>query len=384
MKVSPHNIASAPAPAADPIPIFEPTFDGNEAAYLRECMDSRWISSQGPFIGRFEAGFAAFHGMRFGIACSNCTTALHLALDALGIGRGDEVLCPDLTFIAPANMVRLTGATPVLVDVEPTSWAIDPERMAAAISPATRAVIVVHPFGHAADMEPILAIAQAHGLAVIEDNAEAPGASYKGRLLGTLGTMSCYSFYANKIMTTGEGGMILTDDPDLDRALRVRRDHGMSRERRYHFETLGFNYRMTNMQAAIGCAQLERLPEIQQRRRAQAEHYRTRFEALPGVSWRPAAQWCDPVHWMATISLDDASLRDALIAHLSTRGIDARQMVFPIHASDHFRDAVDPTQFPVTNSVSFRSLHLPSSTGLAPADVDRICDEVATWLQRNR
>lgn len=187
------------------IPIFEPSLTGLERQYLLQAFDSGWISSQGDFILKFETQFAAWHGMPHAVACSNCTTALHLALDVLGIGSGDEVLCPDLTFISPANMIRLTGAKAVLVDVEPGSWGIDPKKMAEKITERTRAVIVVHPFGHSADMDPIMSLARTHGLKVIEDVAEAPGGRYKGRLLGTFGDLSCFSFFANKIMTTGEG-----------------------------------------------------------------------------------------------------------------------------------------------------------------------------------
>ncbi len=365
------------------IPIFEPSLGGGERAYLLECVDTGWISSRGRFIAAFEDAFAGRHGMAHGIACSNCTAALHLALAALGIGPGDEVLCPDLSFVAPANMIALTGATAVLVDVEPDSLAIDPERMREMITPATRAVIVVHPFGHAADMDPIMAIARDHGLRVIEDTAEAPGAAYRDRLLGTIGDVSCFSFYANKILTTGEGGMVLCNDAALDQALRIHRDHGMSRDHRYRVAAPGHNYRMTNMQAAIGLAQLERFDAILARRADQAAQYRHRLAEAPCAKWRKTLPWCTPVHWLATITLEDPAARDPLLDHLGRNGIDARQMIFPVHEAVHLRARFDESAFPVATAVSYRSLHLPSGTELGSEDIDRVSDVVLAWLARN-
>lgn len=369
--------------APDMIPIFEPSLTCLERQYLMQAIDSGWISSQGDFILRFESEFAEWHGMPYAVACSNCTTALHLALDVLGIGPGDEVLCPDLTFIAPANMIKLTGAKVVLVDVEPGSWGIDPRKMAEKITARTKAVIVVHPFGHAADMDPIMELARTHGLKVIEDVAEAPGGRYKGRLLGTFGDLSCYSFFANKIITTGEGGMVMTRDPGLDKALRIRRDHGMSRERRYVHEVVGFNYRMTNMQAAVGVAQVERFNGILQRRAIQAALYERLLGAAGKLTWRPVMLWCGMVHWLATVSLRRRDLRDPLLQHLKELGIDCRQMVYPVHMAAPYADANNPEDFPVSCDVSLRSLHLPSTTDLSEADVARICDAVLAWLDAN-
>jgi perosamine synthetase len=365
------------------IPIFEPSLTGFEREYLLQAIDSGWISSQGDFITTFENEFARRHDLPYAVATSNCTTALHLALDALGLGPGDEVLCPDLTFIAPANMIRLTGAKPVLVDVQAGNWGMDPEVMSRKITARTKALIVVHPFGHAADMDPIMKLAGTYGLKVIEDVAEAIGGRYKGQLLGTFGDLSCYSFYANKIITTGEGGMVITSDPDLDKALRIRRDHGMSRERRYIHEVVGFNYRMTNMQAAIGLAQIERLDDILERRAAQAQRYAELFAASEKLSWRPSMPWCDMVHWLATISLRREDLRDPLLKHLKEQGIDSREMIYPIHSAAPYADANDPAEFPVSRNVSLRSLHLPSSTDLPDADLQRVCSVLLDWLEIN-
>lgn len=365
------------------IPIFEPSLTDTERRYLLQAIDTGWVSSQGEFILEFERRFAEWHEMPHAVACSNCTAALHLALDALGVGPGDEVICPDLTFISPANMVRLTGAKAVLVDVEPNTWGLDPNEMVEKVTARTKAVIVVHPFGHSADMDPIMAIARSHGLKVIEDVAEAPGGRYKGRLLGTFGDLSCYSFFGNKIITTGEGGMVMTRDPELDKALRIRRDHGMSRERRYVHVVVGFNYRMTNMQAAVGVGQLERFDAILKCRAAQAALYERLLKGSVKVTWRPLMPWCDPVHWLATISLRQHKLRDPLLQHLTEEGIDSRQMIYPVHMAVPYADTNHPAEFPVSSDVSLRSLHLPSTTDLPEADVARICNTVLTWVDAN-
>ncbi len=364
------------------IPIFQPSFTSREKAYLTECIDTGWISSQGRFVEQFEAAFAAHASMPHAVTTSNCTTALHLVLAALGVGPGDEVLCPDLTFIAPANMIAWCGAKPVLVDVEPVSWAMNPALIEAALSERTKAIIVVHPFGHAADMDPIMELARAHGLHVVEDVAEAIDAEYRGVKVGTIGDAACYSFFANKIMTTGEGGIVLARDAAFDKQLRIYRDHGMSRERRYHHVVSGFNYRMTNMQAAIGLAQLERLDEIARKREAQAAHYAERFAGSNHVTWRPSAPWCRPVHWLATITLQSEMLRGPLLAHLSECGIEGRPMIFPVHDAVPFRGDNKASNFPVSREVSYRSLHLPSSTELSVDEIDYIADVVIDWVAK--
>lgn len=319
--------------------------------------------------------------MPYGIATSNCTTALHLALVSIGIGPGDEVICPDLTFISPVNMVSLCGATPVLVDVQPDSWGIDPDLIEASISPRTKALIVVHPFGHAADMSKIMEICNCHGIPVIEDVAEAPDATCLGQTVGTFGVMSCYSFFANKIMTTGEGGMILCRDPDLNKRLRILRDHGMSREQRYKHEVCGYNYRMTNMQAAVGVAQLERLQAIQQQRKHQDTAYRNLFAASSKVAYRPISDWCEAVHWLATITLPNSALRDPLLAALKDQGIEGRPMVYPVHHAKHFAHLATDADMPVTTEITLRSLHLPSSLDLSADNIERIANIVLDWLE---
>jgi perosamine synthetase len=362
------------------IPIFEPSLTLLERKYLTQAFDEGWISSQGEFIKSFEEKFALYHDLPFGVATSNCTTALHLALLSLGIGFGDEVLCPDLTFIAPANMIKITGAVPVLVDVEEKSICIDPKKIEEKINPKTKAIIVVHAFGHAADMDPIIEIAKKYRLKIIEDVAEAPGALYKGQLVGTFGDLACYSFFANKIITTGEGGMILTKDKNIDKSLRILRDHGMSREKKYVHDVVGFNYRMTNMQAAIGLAQLERLPVILAERKKQENIYIDFFSNSPFLKTREVENWCESVHWLTTITLKNHLNRDLLIEHLKAIGIDSRQMVYPVHMAKPYVSENTREDLRVSKRVSLASLHLPSSTYLNDEAIKKVCDSVTDWL----
>ena len=364
------------------IPVFEPCLNGNESRYVLRCLETNWISSQGEYVRRFREELARFHGRRHAIVTSNCTTALHLVLKAMGIGPGDEVLCPDLTFIAPANMIVLSGAKLVLVDTDPNTLTIDPAKAAEKITPRTKAIMVVHQFGHSAHMDEIMAMARTHKLKVIEDNAESLGGKYKGKLLGTIGHVACLSFFANKIITTGEGGAILTDDDEVAERCRILRDHGMSRTVRYHHVDLGYNYRMTNLQAAIGLAQLERLPEILDRRMRQMELYYKLLSSVDGCSLRAFADWTQPVHWLTTVTLAEGYNRSEFLSHMKNQDIDCRQMINPVHAAEHFVRAYDPTEFSNSTRVSKQSAHLPSSTGLRDDQVERIVEEVVKFFNR--
>src|SRR6266849_8650115 len=242
------------------IPVAAPSIGEEEMANVMEAMRSGWISSLGAFIGQFERDFAAVCGVAHGVAVANGTTALHLALVAAGVGPGDEVIIPSLTFVATANVVHYCGATPMFADSDPETWQLDPAKLEARITPRTRAIIPVHLYGHPCDMDAILELSARRGLAVVEDAAEAHGAEYRGRRVGAVGTVGCFSFYGNKIITTGEGGMCVTDDAALAERLRLLRDHGMDPKRPYWHEVVGYNYRMTNLQAAVGVAQVKRLP----------------------------------------------------------------------------------------------------------------------------
>lgn len=365
------------------IPIYEPSFGVEEKENLLKCIDTGWISSQGEFIEEFENSFAKWNDVSHGVASSNCTTALNLALKALDIGPGDEVICPDLTFIAPANMIMVTGAKAVLVDVELMSWCLSPSKIIEKITPKTKAIIVVHVFGHAAPMDEIMAIAHKHNLAVIEDVAEAPGATFQGKKVGTFGHIACYSFFANKIMTTGEGGISITSDSSLAKKMKIYRDHGMSREKRYVHEVVGFNYRMTNMQAAIGVAQLSRLDRILELRLIQELKYKKLFNQTKKINWRPVAQWTKHVHWMSTIMLDNKELRDPLLQHMASIGIDCRQMIYPVHMATPYLSMGTDSDFPNATNISLRSLHIPSSLGITDEQQIIVASSIIDWVEKN-
>jgi len=361
------------------IPIYNPYFSGNEKKYLMNCIDSSWISSQGDYITKFENSLAEFHNMKFAIATSNCTTALHLSLKSLGIGKGDEVICPALTFISPANMIVLAGAKLVLVDIDPKTLTISPQLIEKIITKNTKAIIVVHQFGHAAHMDEILSIAKKYSIKIIEDNAESIGASYKGRLLGTIGDISTYSFFGNKIITTGEGGALLTNNENIAIKCRELRDHGMNIHKKYHHTDLGYNYRMTNMQAAIGLAQIERLDEILSIRENQMKYYYNKLYDISGIQLREYSDWCNPVHWMMTLTLDKKYNRQNFINFMKNSGIECRQMINPVHKADHFVNHFSD-EYDNANKISEQSVHLPSGTGLIQKDIDYISDVIVKYV----
>jgi len=362
------------------IPIFEPYFKGNERKYLIDCIDTTWVSSQGKYILEFESKLAEFHDMNYGIATSNCTSALHLALKALGIGPGDEVICPALTFISPANMVSLTGAKLVLVDIDRTTLTIDPLLIENSITKKTKAIIVVHQFGHASHMDEIMELAKKFKLKVIEDNAESIGARYKGQLLGTIGDISTNSFFGNKIITAGEGGAIITNNKEIADKCRQMRDHGMDKNKKYHHLYEGYNYRMTNLQAAIGLAQTEYLNQILKKRKKQMEVYYRKLTDVNHIHLREFASWTDPVNWLITIRIGKKHNRDDLIKHMRLNGVECRQMIFPVHYAEHFKSQFRKGQFPVAEEISLQSLHLPSSTGLKKSEISHVVNSLKKFL----
>ena len=350
------------------IPIFEPHFTGNEKKYLIDCIDTTWISSQGEYISRFENALAEYHGVKHAIVTSSCTTALHLSLKAMDIGSGDEVICPCLTFIAPANMVILSGAKLVLVDIDNKSFTIDFNLLEEKISKNTKAIVVVHQFGHAAHMDELITIARKYNLKIIEDNAESIGARYKGKLLGTFGDIATYSFFGNKIITSGEGGAILTNNQEVAIKCRELRDHGMSHKKKYHHIDIGYNYRMTNMQAAIGLAQMEKLDEILALRKKQMDFYYKELIKVNGIKLREFAEWCEPVHWMITITLDNSYDRDEFLLCMKDNGIECRQMINPVHHAEQFVNQFK-NEFPVASKISAQSVHLPSGLNVTEEQI---------------
>lgn len=307
-------------------PIAAPNLSGNELNYVTDAILSTWISSTGSYINRFEESFADYCGVNHGVAVSNGTVALHLALVALGIGAGDEVIIPDLTFAATANAVLLSGATPVIVDVELESWCIDSTEIKKAITSRTKAVIPVHVYGQPCDINEIMHIANDNNLFVIEDAAEAHGAEYKGKKVGSFGHISCFSFFANKIITTGEGGMCLTNDDALNEKMRKLRDHGMNKEKKYWHDEVGFNYRMTNIQAAVGCAQLEQIDEILENRNQLEKSYKKVLS--DSIDWQPNLEGRKKVVWLvAGLSKKD---RDSVIKKFKDNSIDMRPFFYPL------------------------------------------------------
>lgn len=353
------------------IPVAEPDLSGNELAYVTECVNSTWISSLGDFILRFENGFARFCGTRHAIAVTNGTAALHLALATLGIGAGDEVIVPTLTFVATANAVAYTGAKIVFADSENATWNIDPNDIARRITPRTKAIIVVHLYGHPADMDQIIRLAHAHDLYVIEDAAEAHGAEYHGRRVGSLGNIGTFSFYGNKIITTGEGGMLTLDDEILAKRATFLRDHAMSSEKRYWHPEIGYNYRLTNLQAALGVAQLERIDEMIAQKRSNAALYTNLLHDVRGLSLPPEAPWAKSVYWMYSILVNEdfPLTRDELMAHLKAHDIDSRPFFYPIHTLPPYRSG---ETYPVAEDLARHGINLPSSTKLTAADIRRV------------
>ena len=362
------------------IPISEPYLSKNAKKYLNDCFDTNWISSQGGYIYKFQKALARYHNVKYCVLTSSCTTALHLALKALDIGEGDEVICPDLTFIAPANMVILSGAKLKLVDVDPETLAIDHKKIEKKITKKTKAIIVVHQFGHAADMDPIKKIAKKYKLKIIEDNAESIGGKYKNKKLGTLGDLATFSFYANKIITCGEGGAIITNSKKIAEKCFLLRDHGWLKTidpiKRYVHLNLGYNYRMTNTQAAIGYSQMEIIDEILKKRNKTLSIYKKNLFGMQKIKMRSFKGWCSPVSWLVTLTLEEKLLRNKLVRYLHKEGIDCRPMINPVHQAHHFKNKFNHKDFKNSINISQKSIHLPSSTQIEPKKIKYICDRI--------
>ncbi len=354
------------------IPIYEPTLGATEEAYLLDTIRSGWISSNGKYIHEFEERFAAYCGVAHGISTSNGTTALHLILHALGIGPGDEVIVPALTFIASANAVHYTGATPIFADVDPATWTIDPAAVERLITPRTKAIMPVHLYGHPAEMIALQQLATAHDLLLIEDAAEAHGARIGTRHTGALGTAAAFSFFANKIITTGEGGMVTTADPALAARCRMLRDHAMPPERRYWHDEVGFNYRMTNLQAAVGVAQMARIDGLIERKRAIAHRYAQGLAQIPGLTLPTERPNYTNVYWMYSILIDEPFPlgRDELIPTLRAQNVDSRPFFHPLDTLPPYRTA---SPAPTALRLSRQGLNLPSAPTLTDEQIDCIC-----------
>jgi perosamine synthetase len=361
------------------IPVAEPALLGRELEYVTECVTTNWISSQGAFVKRFEAMLGELVGARHVVSCCNGTAALHLALLGQRIGPGDEVIVPDLTFAATINTVVHAGATPVIVDVDRRSWNIDPALVAAAITPRTRAIMPVHLYGQPAAMDALMELAERHGLAVIEDAAEAIGAKHRGKPCGTIGHAGTFSFFSNKVVTTGEGGAVVFHDEAAALRARRMRDHGMSPAKRYWHEEVGYNYRLTNLQAAIGCAQLEQFPNFIARKLAIAARYRERLKNLPGFELATEFEGMSNSYWMISTIIDPARsgvTRDEVMSRLAEAAIETRPLFYPLHEMPPYKAFAGNRRFPHTDELSARGMSLPSGITLTDPDIDRICTTI--------
>lgn len=374
------------------IPVSEPLLDGNEKRYLAECIDSGWISSEGPFVGRFEQAFAARIGRQHGVAVCNGTAALEAALYALGVGEGDEVIMPSFTIISCALAALRLGAVPVFVDLDPQTWCMDVAQVAARITPRTKVVMPVHIYGHPVDMDPLLELRARHGFRILEDAAEVHGAAYFSRVLGgrwvncgAIGDAAATSFYANKIVTTGEGGMVLTDDADVAARARSYRNLCFRPEQRFLHTEAGYNFRMTNLQAAVGLAQVERLDHFIALKQQHAAWYRERLATIPGLRFMAVQPWARSVYWMFAMEIPESAGLEAatVIERLRERGVSARPFFLGLHRQPvlQARGLGVGQTFPHTDRAHRLGLYLPSGMTLTVATIDTVVAALAAALQ---
>lgn len=362
------------------IPVYQPSLNGNEKKYVNECLDSTWISSKGRFINDFENSFSEYIDVKHATTVSNGTVAIHLALLALGIGEDDEVIVPTLTYIASVNSIAYTGAKPVFVDSLPTSWQIDPADVIKKITPKTKAIMAVHLYGHPCEMDELLSICKEYNLFLIEDCAEAIGTRYKGKHVGSFGDISTFSFFGNKTITTGEGGMVVTNDDTLhDRAVHFK-GQGLAKHRQYWHDVIGYNYRMTNICAAIGLAQMENIEEVLKAKVKIADTYRDLLKDTP-VEFHDAGNE-DVYHsyWMCSILLKDSKEREALREHLDENGIETRPLFYPVHTMPMYSDKYQ--RHPVAENIGWRGVNLPSYPGLKTEDIEFICNKIKEILHK--
>ena len=363
------------------LPVSDADLDGKERQYLLEAFDSGWISGSGKFVDRFEENFSEYIGSRHAISCANGTVALHLALLSLGIGPGDEVIVPALTYVSTANAVRYCGSDPVFADCDPETWNVSIDTIEPLIGNRTRAIVVVHLYGNPVDMDPIMKLAAERGIPVVEDAAEAHGAEYRGQKVGSIGDIGTFSFYGNKVMTTGEGGMVVTNDEKLAQKISLLRGQGMDPDRRYWFPIVGYNYRLTNLQCAIGLAQLERVEDFIAARRSLSTRYLQQLEGLGAIRFQTVQENALGVWWMFSIVLDNQGMRDQLAQRLAGEGIETRPLFFPLHMLppyEHYE-----SNCPVSEQIGLSGINLPTGGHVTASDVEKIVSIVQSTLRSN-
>ena len=360
------------------IPINEPLFSGNERKYLNQCIDQAWISSEGPFVKHFEEEFSSYLGLRYGIAVCNGTAAIEVALAAAGIGESNEVIMPTFTIISCAIGVIRLGAKPVLVDSEPETWNMDTGQIEPKITGKTKAIMVVHTYGHPVDMAPVMELAEKYQLNVIEDAAEAHGTEYKGQKAGSIGQVGCFSFYANKIVTSGEGGMVVTSDEEIAERAGAYRNLCFRPEKRFYHTELGYNFRMTNLQAAVALAQLEQIDKHIQIKRRNATLYSERLRAIDEIKLPVEKEWAKNVYWMYGIELKDGAGMDneELAKKLLARGIATRPFFLGMHEQPVFQrmGLFQGERYPIAERLARRGLYLPSGLALREEQIETVCE----------
>lgn len=364
------------------IPVASPDISKYEWNLVRKCLATGWISSIGKFVEIFEEEFSNFCGVKYGIATSSGTASLHLALATIGIKRGDEVIVPSLTFVATANAVSFTGARPVFADIKPENWNIDPEDVVKKITKRTKAIIAVHLYGHPAEMDTLKTIAEKNGLYLIEDAAQGHGAEYKGRKVGSFGDIACFSFYGNKIITTGEGGMLITNNKKFAIRARFLKDQAMSSKKKYWHSEIGFNYRMTNLQAAVGVGQLKRIDRIIEKKRKVAFMYNEYLGGIPAITIPPELPEVKSVYWMYSILINPKAIgRGRMMKLLAKRGIDTRPFFYPLNRLPMYCNSC---RCPVAEDISRRGINLPSSSSLSGKEIYFISNTIKKIVQKKK
>ena len=360
-------------------PVYQPSLSGNEKKYVNECIDSTWISSKGKFLPVFEKKFAEYIGIKHATSVCNGTAALHVSLLALGVGPGDEVIVPTLTYISSVNSIAYTGATPVFVDSLKDSWQMDPADVQKKITPKTKAIMAVHLYGHPCDMDALVSIAEKYNIFLIEDCAEAMGSLYKGTHVGTFGHISTFSFFGSKTITCGEGGMVVSNDETLFARTFHFKGQGLVKNREYWHDVIGYNYRMTNICAALGLAQLEQVDSFLEKKRTIAYWYKEFLESLP-VTLHPEIGNVRHSYWMCSILVEKPESRDPLREYLASEGIETRPLFNPVHTMPMYSQKFQ--RYPVAENLGWRGINLPSWPDLKEDDVKFICQKIAKFFRR--